>query len=165
MMLSAYFDQYPAHLAAAARRQAGHQQPSRPSMAAPPPPGSDAGRTYTLTEASDDYLHDPHPTPPVSLNPTKELLQVVDGDEEHASVDTYSVPLAPNTPPAPSNGCPVHDPSHAHIPPHINAHAHQAWSSGGSSKSSAADSQLLHCGICTRRYSNPKVSSPHPSRY
>ncbi|XP_042213078.1 tripartite motif-containing protein 2-like [Homarus americanus] len=126
-------------------------------MAAPPPPGSDAGRTYTLTEASDDYLHDPHPTPPVSLNPTKELLQVVDGDEEHASVDTYSVPLAPNTPPAPSNGCPVHDPSHAHIPPHINAHAHQAWSSGGSSKSSAADSQLLHCGICTRRYSNPKV--------
>ncbi|XP_045594041.2 tripartite motif-containing protein 3 isoform X2 [Procambarus clarkii] len=173
MMLATYFDQYPAHLAAAARRQASQDQDQQgrpPAMDAltPPPPGSEGARTYTLTETSEDLLHqcpahDTHPTLTVLLNPAKEGLQKEGGvEEDRLSSGTYSVPpaSAPTTPqprtPAPSNSCPVHDPAHLHI------HSQPALPSGGgggssSARSCTADSQLLHCGICTRRYSNPKV--------
>ncbi|XP_071547968.1 tripartite motif-containing protein 3-like isoform X2 [Panulirus ornatus] len=171
MMLAAYFDQYPAHLAAAARRQAGQQQQDPhseaqlPAMEEPAPQeaGSEAGRTYTLTELSDDLNQ---PCPSQELNPATSALKATKDpdfdvgkvEEDRLSSGTYSVPAGsgPGTPqpcaPAPSNGCVVHARN-------SGTHAPQpaATSSGGSSRSSAADSQLLHCGICTRRYSNPKV--------
>lgn len=175
-------------------------------MATPPQPPSEGGRTYTLTDASEEHpsppppphqLHNNHqnqtnlrrttpppppqttttttPPQPNELRPLKkpnpqEGREVDKGvsDEERRSSGTYkkgvlppptSSPLTNNSKSlvasASTNGCPVHDPTHPHYrPPHTYA---PSSSSGGSSRSSAADSQLLHCGICTQRYSNPKV--------
>lgn len=175
-------------------------------MATPPQPPSEGGRTYTLTDASEEHpsppppphqLHNNHqnqtnlrrttpppppqttttttPPQPNELRPLKkpnpqEGREVDKGvsDEERRSSGTYKkgvLPLPTSSAltnnskslvaSASTNGCPVHDPTHPHYrPPQTYA---PSSSSGGSSRSSAADSQLLHCGICTQRYSNPKV--------
>ncbi|KAK8727480.1 hypothetical protein OTU49_009576, partial [Cherax quadricarinatus] len=90
----------------------------------------------------------------VLLKPCKGDSQTaeVEAEEDRLSSGTYSVPPSsvpttplPRTPAAPSSTCPVH-PTHT-----------ASLTGGSSSRSPASDSQLLHCGICTRRYSNPKV--------
>lgn len=219
MMLAAYFEQYPAHLAAAARRQAAARGPSEEDeevtlraamedgLAPSPRPDSEAGRTYTLTDASDPQPQEgdaeedlpeahhllPHHVRVKSSPPREEERDkgskggggggTQDEDEQRRgkengeerkitkllppssssipedrlSSTTYSLPAAPPSPPARTNGCPIHTPTGT--PTHSRSHSQhvRSSSSGGSSRSSAAESQLLHCGICTRRYSNPKV--------
>ncbi|XP_064079014.1 tripartite motif-containing protein 3-like isoform X3 [Macrobrachium nipponense] len=132
--------------------------------------------------SSNNHRHTTPPPPPPhhpltadtnELRPLKKPLpqegrEVEKGvsDEERRSNGTYCKVVPPPPASALSNnskslatssttGCPVHDPTHPQYrPPHAYA---PSSSSGGSSRSSAADSQLLHCGICTQRYSNPKV--------
>ncbi|XP_068250054.1 tripartite motif-containing protein 3-like isoform X3 [Palaemon carinicauda] len=128
---------------------------------------------------SNNHRHATPPPPPPHHSDANELplkkalpqegreVEKVLSDEDRRSNGTYCKTVPP--PPASAalsnnskslaasstSGCPVHDPTHPHYrPPHAYA---PSSSSGGSSRSSAADSQLLHCGICTQRFSNPKV--------